>query len=253
MKKQTVLILAVAVLLSLTACSGNNSSATSTTKETASTEPTTSTDSTDSTDPTTSTTPTDSTDSTDSTDPTTSTDPATPEETEVTIPLASSDLSTEWSSYQFELNGKIYSLPVSYSEFVANGWAPKSDKQLADTLEPDQYRLSYITLYNGENEISVEFANLDKETLPLSKCYVSGIMFTSLHKGNTPIFPGNIAIGSPMDTVKTLYGEPPENKERSYSIEWMYQEQIYDHVKITFDPTTKIVTDLSMANLYLPE
>jgi len=176
---------------------------------------------------------------------------------ETTRPPASAELSPEWDSFQFDLEGVIYTLPIRYSELEANGWVAQNEQDLEETLEPDQYIAGYITLVNSNkenSEISAQFANLDDEDMLLHECYVSGIQFAeySWSEDTVLYFPGGFTIGSTMEEVEALYGEPSETSELSATVDWKYQTEIYDGITITFTKETGEIEKLRMTNLYLP-
>lgn len=186
------------------------------------------------------------------------TDSITPEAIEEpTRPLVSADLSSEWSSFQFELEGKLYTLPFSYSELEANGWIAQDNQELDETLESGKYVINYTTLVysNKENtEIYVQFANLDEKDMPLRECYVSGIQFAqySWSENTVLYFPGGFTLGSTKQDVEKLYGEPSNTQESSTTIEWKYETKNYNDVIFTFTKETGKIEKMRMSNAYLP-
>jgi len=176
---------------------------------------------------------------------------------EIARPSANANLSAEWLSFQFELEGQIYTLPVLYSELEANGWVAQNEKDLDDILEVGQYTVSYTTLINGSEEnteISVQFANLSDGALTMRECYVSGIQFyaTSWNENTTLYFPGGFALGNTLEEVKTLYGEPETTQEYSTTTEWKYSTENYNNVILTFTNDTGVIEKMRMSNAYLP-
>lgn len=240
MKKRMALVLATALLLALTACGGESPSSSEANESTTSSAVTSSTPEATSSAP----------EATSSEAETAST----PEASEAERPVASTDLSTEWDSFQFELNGALYTFPATYAEFEANGWGPGKGVDLGDTLTRNQYTVSFVTLLHGDNEVTVQFSNLGDEEAAMRDCHVTAVQLSDLHSGNTTlIFPGNIALGSTQDDVQSQYGEPKEKKESSATTDWKYQTEIYDDVILTFDNETNKITKLRMSNMYLPE
>lgn len=175
---------------------------------------------------------------------------------EISRPPASAELSAEWNSYQFELEGKIYTLPLRYSELEANGWTAQNAKNMEETLESGKYILNYITLsYGGKEntEIGVQFVNLDDEDRTLAECYVGGIQLAenSWNKNTVLYFPGGFTIGSTKEEVEALYGEPNATQDRSTTIEWTYETQNYATLTFTFTKETGKIEKMRMSNLYL--
>jgi hypothetical protein len=176
---------------------------------------------------------------------------------QIARPPVSAELSTEWSSFQFELEGKIYTLPILYSELEADGWTTANSGDLDETLEAGNYIVGNTTLVNSNkenSEVSVQFANLGDADATLKECYVSGVQFAeySWNKATYIYFPGGFTIGSAKDEVQASYGEPSEIQEYSSTIEWKYQTQIYDGVTFTFTKETGAIEQMRMTNLYLP-
>lgn len=173
------------------------------------------------------------------------------EEEEVILPVASPDLSSDWSSYQYELNGVIYTLPTPYAELEANGWTPDKNVDLTDTLNKSQYTIGSARLWNGNDEISVTFYNPGDEELPFSECYIGGIKLFETSRGKTVlIFPGNVTMGSLLEDVESLYGEPM-SKEEGSSIRLKYERGNYNYVGVDFNPETEKATYLGMFNLHV--
>lgn len=176
---------------------------------------------------------------------------------ETTRPKASADLSSEWSSYQFELEGKLYTLPFRYSELEANGWSTLDTKELDETLEAGKYTVTSTTIVNNNKEnceISIQFSNLDDNDMPLKDCYVSGIsLFDSSWSKNTVLyFPGGLTIGSTKEEVNALYGESGDVNETSATIVWKYQTENYTDVIFNFIKETGKIESMKMYNPYLP-
>jgi hypothetical protein len=176
---------------------------------------------------------------------------------EIDLPPASAELSSQWNSFQFELEGAIYTLPMRWTELEANGWAAGNSRDMDEILEPGKYILNYMTMVysNKENsEIYVQFANLGDEDMPLGDCYVSGIQFAgySWNKNTSIYFPGGLTVGSTRAEVEALYGQPSETQGASSALEWKYQTQIYEDVIINFNSDTEKIEKMRMSNIYLP-
>lgn len=237
MKKILLSVLTITIMLALVACSNTNPADNS--SHNSSEPPLTSND-----------------ESNTKTSDTKTSDPSTPGE-EITRPPASAELSKEWSSFEFELQGKLYTLPISYSELAADGWAVKHDEELDETLGADEYIAGYITLaYNNEEntDIGVQFANMGDKELSLKECYVSGIQLfeNPLSENTVCYFPGGFTLGSTMDDVEALYGQTGKGLETSTTVELKYQKQNYDDVMLTFVKETGKLEKMRMTNAYLP-
>ena len=159
-------------------------------------------------------------------------------------------LSGEWSSFEAELDGKIYQLPVLYSEFAANGWTMKEE---SETLSPNYYDL--VRLYNGDAFVRADVINLSVNVLTYGECYIERLMLDEYdsEKGAKLFLPGGIAIGSSLEDVRAAYGDPTDTYEGDTSISWNYKESIYATVSIRFDSETTAVTSVEIRNPYLRE
>ena len=172
-------------------------------------------------------------------------------------PPASADLSSEWSSYQFQLEDKIYTLPIRYSDLEADGWSIKYEGNKEESIKAGSYILNYITLTcsNKENaEIEVQFANLDDKDMQITDCYVASVQYWehSSNKDTVIYFPGGLTLGSTKEEVAALYGEPNEINSFSNTDKWKYEIQNYDDVTLTINKDTGIIEQIEMANMYLP-
>jgi len=166
---------------------------------------------------------------------------------------APSELSDDLYSFMFSLNGDIYSLPFSYSEFAANGWV--GDDLEDDTLNPAQFSIA-TPLTNGNYRISVSFINLTENVLPFSESNIGRITLDEWdydRGGAELIFPGNITLGSTYEDVIAAYGEPSSRREGSLDLTLNYSPNHYTGVEIRVDNETNLVTSLRMENFVARE
>jgi len=158
------------------------------------------------------------------------------------------DLSDDLYSFMFSLNGVIYSLPFSYTEFEENGWG--GDDLDEDTLNPNQFSL-VTPLTNGNYQISVSFINLTENVLSFSESNIGRITLDAWNYnrgGAELIFPGGITMGSTYEEVIAAYGEPSSRREGSLDVTLTYSPNHYTGVEVRIDNDTNLVTSLRMEN-----
>ena len=162
------------------------------------------------------------------------------------------DLSDDLYSFQFSLNGTVYTLPCAYSQFTTDGWSFEDiDGQ---TLEPGQYTLSNA-LINGDSRIMANLVNTGTDVVAMDKCNVGKVSIDNYQaeKGVKLILPKNIAIGSTYDDVIAAYGKPSDERETD-PIKYMdYNLDTYSSVKIQINTKTNAVDSIEMENLIAKE
>ena len=156
----------------------------------------------------------------------------------------SEKLSSDIFSFQIQLNGKIYQLPASVSEFMADGW--HDEENFIGTLNAGEMKNAF--LYNGDQVIYAIVNNRGKDVLKLSECSIGYISVDSdeAKKGTNLILPGGITIGSDLNDVKKAYGEPWENSEGEQAVVFRYLKE-YNTVAFLIDPKTKKVMSIEIS------
>ncbi len=69
----------------------------------------------------------------------------------------------DWSSFQFAINNKVYTWPVTYSELAADGYVIEEDKEV-DYDNPDEFISRFHTMYHKDNSDIWFSANFKKGT-----------------------------------------------------------------------------------------
>jgi hypothetical protein len=165
---------------------------------------------------------------------------------------ASGDLSEDLYSFQFSLNGTVYTLPCAYSQLAENGWS--IDGIGDQTLEPDQYTFSE-NLNNGDMRVMANLVNTDVNVLPMEKCNVGKISIDSdqVEKGAKLLFPKNITVGSTYEDVVAAYGKPSDESESGSIKSLSYKLDTYSDVVIKINTESNTVDSLEMENLIAKE
>ena len=120
-------------------------------------------------------------------------------------------------SLMFALNDVIYTLPVHFSAFEANGWYfyeeynrfTNIQHSPTSVLKPGARSLWWV-LTDGERFVDVNFTNLSVNALSVNACYITNISPSQHYREAEVIFPGGILVGVAYSDVLTLYGEPNE-------------------------------------------
>lgn len=185
------------------------------------------------------------------------------EETELVVAPkenTSSELSSEWRSTEFILDGVKYKLYDDYSKFVAAGW--KID--LVEMGYPDGYILnkndklsSIIDFLNDkypEAYVNIGFINLGEGPKDITECQVWSIEVDNDWNDTEVPFtlPGGITNGSTRAEVEAAYGIPSDVYESDlgyveYDYETAYEEDDYITFSLTID-NEKGVTGFDFSN-----
>lgn len=116
-------------------------------------------------------------------------------------------LSQDWKSGQFQLNGKVLTIPCKLSDFEDVGFYLSDSEPYSINPESSVRGLS---LRSEEGYmIPAMFSNLGNEVIDIKDSSVTE--FTVLSLGNRKldiVFAGNLKLGSSLEDVKAVYGEP---------------------------------------------
>lgn len=127
-----------------------------------------------------------------------------------------------------KLDGKEYTVPCAYSDFVANGWTSKSADE---TLKARTYTL-VEHLKNGSKELTVQFVNSTDSAHKYSECEI-GQLEVGLDSETDIELPGGFVFDSSVtvDDVKAMYGEPSDTtKGDDYEV-LRYEDDDYKRVE----------------------
>lgn len=160
------------------------------------------------------------------------------------------ELSDDLSSFQIQIDDVIYSLPMKYSDFIANGFVMKDDN--SEKIEPDHYTWSYFN--RGDFRIMADIVNTDDKEQPVSECYIGSIEidkdFKENGKGVFIALPKGIIFNkSTLDDVKAAYGEPSSLYEGSLYTKLTYDFDLYQKVEIEIGLESGVVDCINVRNL----
>lgn len=146
------------------------------------------------------------------------------------------DVSADWTTYSFSVNGKTLTLPCSYQELAdATGFAMKS-ADAKSYLEGGYY--TNVNLYTEDEDLAlyIDILNDTDGDLTYAECKVVAISQTeyqAVERGASMItFAGGLQVGLEMttDDIEAIFGEPQDTYEyvsddSDYnSFEWTYSE-----------------------------
>nr|WP_295682909.1 hypothetical protein [uncultured Lachnoclostridium sp.] len=160
------------------------------------------------------------------------------------------ELSDDLSSFQIQINDVIYSLPMKYSDFTAQGFVMKDDDN--EKLESGYYTWSYFN--RGDLKLKANIINTDEKELPISECYIGSIEIDKDNKENgkgvfIALPKGVIFNQSTLDDVKAAYGEPSSMYEGSLYTLYTYEFGIYQKVEIEVGLKSGVVDSINVRNL----
>lgn len=154
----------------------------------------------------------------------------------------SPDLSKDWKSYQFQLDGKVFKLPVKLSELKALGY-DLTEKGAFD-VAPNSEVLAVSVKNSKGNRIAGTFKNLSDKICDVSECYLYEFAVSnwSFNEGIDVVLPGGINFNSTKDDVIKAYGKPSKEVKKddreilTYTIDKKNQLEIdiVDGIAYTF-------------------
>jgi serine/threonine protein kinase len=157
--------------------------------------------------------------------------------TEAPSVVRAAGLSDELSSFQIQLNGVIYTLPMPYSEFVANGWRFEDfddDELKPGELKPEEEYYGRV-FSDHQQEILVDLINLTEDIQALDNCYVYRIDVSS-EDIDSLIMPKGVTFGTSKDDVLALYGKLTTNNfEFGRSLRYKFVDFGFSSIDLTFD------------------
>ncbi len=175
-----------------------------------------------------------------------------PEET--VLPEVS--LSDNLFDYQFELDGKVLSLPCAYSELEALGWEYKNAD--TDSIPSMRATLSDV-VKNGKSIIMIRVLNPYKSEKLYSQCRVGTITVDdySFKEGEVHSFTiaGGINFSSTEQDVRAAFGEPTDLYESDFMKTLTYDEFGYSDssLKISFLAETGKMNQIKLSNIIVEE
>lgn len=155
-----------------------------------------------------------------------------------------SKLSDSIYSFQVSIDGDILQFPMKYRDLTAHGWKFEGADG-NELVNPEEDRQKWFD--REKLQLSFNIKNLDTKPVPLSECYVTGVLVDQswILNGENIIMPGGIQLGvSTREDIKKAYGEPAvENNLEGGSSYYRYHQDTYQWVEFGFlDQENKVGT-----------
>ena len=163
----------------------------------------------------------------------------------------SSKVSANKEDFEFAINGNVLSLPCTIADLEDVGF--KMDDKKKDLIMNPNYKDNDSLNYGDPDDyiyVVVSFYNDTEKPIKYSECKVDGISFYDRDEVNTYEIVGGLKIGSTMDEVKAVFGEPErsyfgDNGYASFDYE-LENEDSFIHEKYSFKFNNEIVTEIDM-------
>lgn len=111
-------------------------------------------------------------------------------------------------TYTFTLEGDTFTLPIKVEDFLAKGWEPNLS---SDGFDHDMSGISVmdkILVKNGKC-VYVTVINYSENAAPAMDCYIGKVTVNTMTDGIAEFkTEAGIRLGSPLDEVEAVYGEP---------------------------------------------
>jgi|GEM_PF-4856785 len=124
---------------------------------------------------------------------------------------STAEVTNDWKQYSFKINGKIYKLPMNYSDFAsATGFTDNLEDSY--TIKSNHYTSIYM--YSSKTSIiSVDIANYGTDTIKVKDgkmIAVSQYSYQADDDTSTVTFPGDLKVNMEMtkDGLVKLFGDP---------------------------------------------
>lgn len=168
---------------------------------------------------------------------------------------ASEDLGDSWKSYTVQINDVVVTFPCSIAEVEASGLKMDTENTPEDyVINKDDYELVF---FDDDNLHSLMFviSNNTEEAHVVRECTVNGVYVNDydVEGGDlTVVFPGDIRIGTDIETVFEKWGEPDDVYEGDYadSYHW-YDEDSFNYCTVSTEPGEDKVITIDLDGQYL--
>ena len=143
------------------------------------------------------------------------------------------NISDRLDSFQFSLDGHLYTLPTTYDEFEQNGW--KLWKEEANRPVESRYYGSAEYLRKGDQEISICVVNTSGETLNYVDCPLFEVDMQP-YCCKSIILPGQLVFdkNTTEQDVIAKYGQPTTRSETDDSVTLRYDFDVHQFARFSF-------------------
>lgn len=165
-------------------------------------------------------------------------------------------LSEDIYDFQADINGVVYQFPMTYEEFIAQGWEPGKNEDPAAMVETNSYGM--VTFNKGEDSVMADVINFGINAMPINECLVGGIEldgnFSFDIAANTVTLAKGITMGqSDADDIKAAYGEPSDTYEGDLYVQLTYEIDSYQQVEFQVYKEENVLKSVDIRNFSEPE
>ncbi len=172
------------------------------------------------------------------------------EEEEVQEPV---ELSDDLWSYDFLVNGKLYHIPMWFSELEELGWEYVAINGTILSLDPGRMTQDHAMWRIGENSIFTSFYNMGINVAPYTECGVVEIRISSdyLREGDWEIIlPGGIEFGvSTKEDIIAAYGEPDDIRTKVDECRLTYGRSLKHNIELTLESEDGVLCGINIMNI----
>ena len=162
-------------------------------------------------------------------------------------------LPQKYNSYQMQINGRLYRMPLRYSIIKKAGFYGALDYNQKLKIEPNNLTTNYINCYSETKKsyIKIGMWNDNKEPTRLEDCKICGIEVEKEKIKDDSIeivFPGGVQIGMPIDKAIKEYGEcTDKNSVDSENTEiYSWEDNDQNFVRLYVDKSNKRIIKMAM-------
>lgn len=148
------------------------------------------------------------------------------------------DLSENWNAFQFQYEGNIYRVPLTYKSMEVTGYNLKEEEKTKIIEAGQEYS---TTLYKGTNSIITKFINNTMAPKTLYECDIISIDLDVYSLSSDELakfmFNNKITISSTYDEIIQKYGEP-SNTHDGVALKILSYIENDNYIEIYFEPET---------------
>jgi len=165
-----------------------------------------------------------------------------------------SSLSDDLYSYQVSIGDTVYAFPMTYKDFISQGWTYESD----DTVKiPSENYMTSDWFSNGDMKCMAYLVNFGENEEAIADAWIGGIKLDSFGMKDVKeeiTFPKGIVFGkSTPEDVEKAYGTPTEKGSTS-TVRYTYSQDYQEQVKFVFDSNNgNVLSEADIENLIMPE
>jgi len=149
----------------------------------------------------------------------------------------SENVSSDWKSGEFTLDGVSYKLNSNYTDLTANGWSIDlarlgyADGYILNANDKTTSTIKLESSKFSDADVNIGFVNLGTGAKDITECQFWAITVRNSFS-DTPVsftLPGGIKNGSTLSEIESIYGKPTDPDDIYRSEELKYTVYSYDY------------------------